>query len=145
MWNQILEILLEKVEAGVDVRVIYDGTCDFTKLPANYHKRLNNAGIKCVKFAPLYPFISTYFNFRDHRKMTVIDGKVALPVELILQMNILIKRSFGYWKDTAIMIKGQAVKSFTAMFLQLSVQEITDQEIDYINCSDGLTFDYEVI
>ncbi len=144
MWNQILEILLEKVEAGVDVRVIYDGTCDFTKLPSNYHKRLNNAGIKCVKFAPLYPFISTYFNFRDHRKMTVIDGKVAFTGGVnIADEYINQKEVFGYWKDTAIMIKGQAVKSFTAMFLQLSVQEITDQEIDYINCSDGLTFDYE--
>ncbi len=142
MWNQILEILIEKVNEGVDVRVIYDGTCDFKKLPADYHKRLRKVGINCIKFAPLYPFISTYFNFRDHRKMTVIDGAVAftggfnISDEYINEIEV-----FGYWKDTAVMIKGEAVKSFTLMFLQMSVMNITQKEIDYINSSNNLKYD----
>ncbi|NLZ75269.1 MAG: cardiolipin synthase [Erysipelotrichia bacterium] len=142
MWNQILEILIEKVSVGVDVRVIYDGTCDFTKLPANYHKRLNKIGIKCVKFAPLYPFISTYFNFRDHRKMTVIDGKVAFTGGINLADEYINEKEvFGYWKDTAVMIKGEAVKSFTVMFLKMSVIAINEKEIEYINCSNGLKYE----
>lgn len=142
MWNQILEILIEKVNAGIDVRVIYDGTCDFTKLPANYHKRLNKIGIKCVKFAPLYPFISTYFNFRDHRKMTIIDGKVAFTGGInIADEYINIKEVFGYWKDTAIMIKGEAVKSFTVMFLKMSVVNMSEKEIQYIKSSNGLKYE----
>ncbi len=141
MWNQILEILIEKVNAGVDVRIIYDGTCDFRKLPANYYLRLRKIGIKCTKFAPLYPFISTYFNFRDHRKMTVIDGKVAFTGGInIADEYINEKEVFGYWKDTAVMIKGEAVKSFTLMFLQMYVVNFTEKELEYINCSNNLNY-----
>ncbi len=144
MWNQILEILIEKVQAGVDVRIRYDGTCDFTKLPANYDKRLRKVGIKCIKFAPLYPFISTYFNFRDHRKMTIIDGKVAFTGgNNIADEYINIKEVFGYWKDTAVMIKGEAVKSFTLMFLQMSVKKLNEQEIEYITSSNNLRYETE--
>lgn len=142
MWNQILEILIEKVNSGVDVRVMYDGTCDFTKLPANYYKWLRKVGIKAIKFAPLYPFISTYFNFRDHRKITVIDGKVAFTGGFnIADEYINEKEVFGYWKDTAVMIKGEAVKSFTLMFLQMSVVKFTEKEIEYIKSSNDLKYD----
>ncbi|MGI6608156.1 MAG: cardiolipin synthase [Erysipelotrichaceae bacterium] len=141
MWNQILKILIEKVSDGVDVRIMYDGTCDFTKLPADYHKRLNKIGIKCIKFAPLYPFISTYFNFRDHRKMTIIDGKVVFTGGINLADEYINEKElFGYWKDTAVMLKGEAVKTFTVMFLKLSVTDITEKEIKYINSSNGLKY-----
>ena len=71
-------------------------------------------------FAPLSPFVSTYYNYRDHRKILVIDGHTAfnggvnLADEYINQ-----KEKFGHWKDTAVMLKGEAVKSFTLMFLQM--------------------------
>lgn len=120
MWGTILEILAKKAAAGVDVRVMYDGTCEFSLLPHDYPKRLRALSIKCKMFAPVAPFISTHYNYRDHRKILVIDGHTAfnggvnLADEYINQ-----KERFGHWKDTAVMLQGEAVKSFTLMFLQM--------------------------
>ncbi len=63
--------------AGVDVRVMYDGTCEFSTLPRDYPKRLEALGIRCKVFAPVTPFVSTHYNYRDHRKILVIDGRVG--------------------------------------------------------------------
>ncbi len=120
MWGKILEILARKVQEGVDVRVMYDGTCEFSTLPHDYPKRLKALGIKCKTFAPVTPFISTHYNYRDHRKILVIDGHTAFNGGVNLAdeyINHIVK--FGHWKDTAVMIKGEAVKNFTLMFLQM--------------------------
>ena len=77
MWGRILEILARKASAGVDVRVMYDGSCEFALLPRDYPKRLRKLGIKCKIFAPVTPFVSTHYNYRDHRKILVIDGHTA--------------------------------------------------------------------
>lgn len=120
MWGKVLEILKEKAEEGVEVRVMYDGTCEFSLLPHDYPKRLKQLGIKCKAFAPVSPFVSTHYNYRDHRKILVIDGHTAFTggINLADEYINLVNR-FGHWKDTAIMIKGEAVKSFTLMFLQM--------------------------
>ena len=77
MWGRILEILTEKVREGVEVRLMYDGTCAVALLPYGYPKKLEKLGIACRMFAPLRPFVSTHYNYRDHRKIMVIDGKVG--------------------------------------------------------------------
>lgn len=120
MWGQTLEILARKAAEGVDVRVLYDGSCEFSTLPHNYPHRLQKLGIKCKMFAPLSPILSTHYNYRDHRKILVIDGKAAFNggVNLADEYINHIER-FGHWKDTAVMLKGEAVKSFTLMFLQM--------------------------
>ena len=120
MWGKVLEILARKAGEGVDVRLIYDGTCEFLTLPRSYPKRLAELGIQCKVFAPVTPFVSTYYNYRDHRKILVIDGHTAFTggVNLADEYINAVKR-FGHWKDTAIMVKGEAVRSFTLMFLQM--------------------------
>lgn len=107
------EILADKAAAGVDVRVMYDGACEFALLPHDYPRRLGALGIKCKMFAPLSPFISTHYNYRDHRKILVIDGHTAFNggVNLADEYINEITR-FGHWKDTAVMLKGEAVRSF---------------------------------
>lgn len=130
MWGNVLEILAEKVKEGVDVRVIYDGTCEFSTLPHDYPKRLGKLGIKCKAFAPITPFASTHYNYRDHRKIAVIDGDIAFTGGINLAdeyINRIEKR--GHWKDTAIMLKGEAVKSFTLMFLQ--AWNIDEKKIEF--------------
>ena len=120
MWGKILAILARKAAAGVDVRVLYDGTCEFSTLPHDYPKRLGKLGIRCKMFAPATPFVSTHYNYRDHRKILVIDGHTAFNGGVNLAdeyINHIDK--FGHWKDTAVMLKGQAVKSFTLMFLEM--------------------------
>ena len=77
MWGRILEILAKKASEGVDVRIMYDGTCEFSTLSRDYPKRLKKLGIKCKVFAPVTPFVSTHYNYRDHRKILVIDGHTA--------------------------------------------------------------------
>ena len=120
MWGKILEILKAKVEEGVEVRVMYDGTCEFALLPHDYPKRLRKLGIQCKAFAPVSPFVSTHYNYRDHRKILVIDGQTAFTGGINVADEYINKiNKYGHWKDTAIMINGEAVKSFTLMFLQM--------------------------
>lgn len=120
MWGKVLDILAKKAKEGVDVRLMYDGTCEFSTLPHDYPKRIKSLGIQCKMFAPATPFLSTHYNYRDHRKIVVIDGHTAFTGGINLAdeyINLVNKH--GHWKDSAIMVKGEAVKSFTLMFLHL--------------------------
>ena len=120
MWGNILNILIDKAAHGVDVRVMYDVMCEISTLTHNYPKLMQQHGIKCKAFSRIRPFVSTSYNYRDHRKILVIDGKVAFNggVNLADEYINRVER-FGHWKDTAIMLKGEAVQSFTLMFLQM--------------------------
>ena len=120
MWGEVLEILVKKAAAGVDVRVMYDGTCEFSTLPHGYPKLLRELGIRCKVFAPAAPFVSTHYNYRDHRKILVIDGHTAFNGGVNLADEYINHVSkHGHWKDTAVMLQGEAVKSFTLLFLQM--------------------------
>lgn len=120
MWGRILEILARKAAQGVDVRLMYDGTCEFALLPKNYPKRLRELGIRCKVFSPMTPLISTHYNYRDHRKILVIDGHTAFNGGINLSDEYINKvRLHGHWKDTAVMLRGPAAMSFGLMFLQL--------------------------
>jgi len=120
MWNSILEILKRKVNEGVEVRFMYDGTCSLFLLPYNYPKELIKFGIQCKMFSPIKPILSTHQTNRDHRKILVIDGRVAFTGGINLADEYInLEVRFGHWKDTAIMVSGDAVKSFTLMFLQM--------------------------
>lgn len=119
VWGKILNILTKKAAQGVDVRVVYDGMCEIALLTVDYPKRLENLGIKCKPFSPIRPFLSTHYNYRDHRKILVIDGKVAFNGGVNLSDEYMnLTHPFGHWKDVAVMLKGPAVQSFTLMFLQ---------------------------
>ena len=130
MWGRILDVLARKAKAGVDVRVMYDGMCEITTLPHDYPKRLGELGIKAKMFSPVTPFLSTHYNYRDHRKILVIDGKVAFNGGVNLADEYINRRErFGHWKDTALMLRGEAVRSFTLMFLQM--WNIDEQSTDF--------------
>lgn len=120
MWDSILEILREKAEQGLDVRVMYDDFGCITLLPAGYKQKLEKMGIKCQVFSPFIPVISPRLNNRDHRKLMIIDGKVGFTGGLNLADEYINeKERFGHWKDNAIMLRGEAVWSMTVMFLSL--------------------------
>ena len=119
MWQGILDILKQKVKEGVDVRFIYDDVGCVSLLPIHYYKQMEAIGIKCMAFNPFVPLFSLVMNNRDHRKILVIDGHIAFSGGINLAdeyINHIVR--FGYWKDTAIMIRGEAVWNFTVMFLQ---------------------------
>lgn len=130
MWNSILEILVEKVKQGVDVRVIYDDVGCLLTLPYNYNKQLEKLGIKCCVFNPLVPILTFRLNNRDHRKIAIIDGKTAFTGGINLADEYInAYEKFGHWKDSAIICRGEAVWSFTVMFLSLwNYQRKTDDD-----------------
>ncbi len=118
MWSEILAVLTEKAAAGVEVRVLYDDIGCAGLLPGGYYKKLRKAGINSYKFNRFMPVVSGIHNNRDHRKITVIDGKVAYTGGVnIADEYINAKNRFGHWKDTALRVRGSAVSNFTAMFL----------------------------
>lgn len=120
MWGSILDILIKKAKEGVDVRVMFDGTCYLTKLPQDYKSRLEKVGIKCQVWAPVNPVLTSSYNYRDHRKILVIDGKTAYNGGVNLADEYInLNSRFGIWKDSALRIKGPAVRSYTLMFLQM--------------------------
>ncbi len=130
MWNSILEVLAQKVKEGVEVRVMYDGMCCLMLLPYHYPRELEKLGIKCKMFSPIRPVLSTYQNNRDHRKIVVIDGHTAFTGGVNLADEYINRKErFGHWKDTAVMLKGAAVKSFTMMFLQMwDVKDLEEED-----------------
>ena len=120
MWGRILEILARKAAQSVDVRVMYDGTCEFSTLPRDYPRRLEALGIQCKVFAPVTPFVSTHYNYRDHRKILVVDGRVGFTGGVNLADEYINHiEKYGRWKDAAVMLEGEGVRTMTALFLQM--------------------------
>lgn len=120
MWGTVLEELVKKVEEGVEVRLLIDGTNLLTRVNLNFPKEMESMGIKCKVFSPLYPIISTYYNNRDHRKIFVIDNEYAFTGGINLADEYInVYERFGHWKDCGICLKGEATQSFTIMFLQM--------------------------
>lgn len=132
MWGSILEILKRKASQGLDVRLIYDDVGCLFKLPDKYEKELESYGIKCLVFNKFRPFLSIIMNNRDHRKITVIDGNIGFTGGINLADEYINKASkFGHWKDTGVMIEGEAVRNLTLLFLnQWNVTHTEDIELE---------------
>jgi len=131
MWQGILDILERKANAGLDVRVIYDDLGCLSLLPPDYPAQLEAKGIKCYAFNKLLPVRGVIMNNRDHRKMTIIDGKTVFSGGINLADEYInVNSPYGHWKDNGIMIKGPAVWNYTVMFLTMWNAE-RPQDPDY--------------
>ncbi len=140
MWDSIHKVLKDKVSHGVDVYMLYDDLGCIATLPDNYYKTLSDEGIHCMPCNKFKPILSHIHNNRDHRKITVIDGKVGFTGGINLAdeyINAIVKH--GHWKDTAVKIEGEAVKSLTALFLSLWNMQ-TEKQLDsekYLTATRG--------
>lgn len=131
MWDAIFEILCQKVREGVEVRLMYDDLGSINTLPGKYNRMIRDAGIRLCVFNPFRPRVSVIMNHRDHRKMTVIDGKVAFCGGINLADEYINRlERFGHWKDTTVMLRGDAAWPFAFLFLQ-QWRFSTDETIDY--------------
>lgn len=120
MWDSILEILKEKVKEGVDVRVIYDDIGSLTSVPYHYDRQLEKLGIRTVCFNRLNVFLAIFMNHRDHRKIMDIDGNTVFSGGINLTDDYVnLTHRLGVWKDNGFMIQGEAVYSYTVMFLRM--------------------------
>lgn len=118
-WNSMLDIMEEKAKQGVDVRVIYDDFGSLTTLPGSYSLLLAKKEIKCIQFNPIKLFFSGTLNNRDHRKILVIDGKVAFSGGCNLADEYINEyERFGHWKDIGFKTTGAIVQCYAYMFAE---------------------------
>lgn len=148
MWNTVLNILKKKAREGVEVRIMYDDIGCMLTLTPNYNEIIEKLGIKCRQFSKISGRATSSHNNRDHRKITVIDGKTAYTGGINMADEYINHvKKYGYWKDTAIKLTGDAVQGFCAMFLinwdTNSGYEISDYQkyckptMQNINCENG--------
>ncbi|CCV66006.1 putative cardiolipin synthase [Paracholeplasma brassicae] len=119
VWTQIHNVLKKKASEGIDVRIIYDDFgCSF-KQPKSFKEQLIHDGIKVSVFNPMRPRLNLAMNYRDHRKIIVIDGNYGFTGGINLADEYMnLKEVYGHWQDAAIMLKGDAVWSLTLIFLE---------------------------
>ena len=138
MWNTMVELLEEKAKSGVTVKVLYDDFGSITTYSGKEVKKLWTMGIECVPFNPLI-FIKGTLNYRDHRKMLIIDNKVVFSGGINLADEYINKKvKYGHWKDIGFKLEGKAVANYTAMFMQFwNAFAATPLENDILICNDS--------
>ena len=131
LFSRLFSVLEERAAAGVDVRVIYDDMGSNGRLSHKLKKRVRASGIKIYAFNKLVPLYKIGMNYRDHRKITVVDGETAYTGGInIADEYVNEKRMYGYWKDNAVRMDGDAVQGFTLMFLR-QWEFVTKKSFDY--------------
>lgn len=131
LLNRILDVLTQKVNQGVDVRIIYDDMGCHGKIKRRTKKQIKLAGIKFMHFNRLVPVFNIALNLRDHRKIVAIDGKVAFTGGTNLADEYINeKQIYGYWKDEGILIEGEAVDNLTIAFLR-QWEFLTNESVEY--------------
>ncbi len=143
MWERLHTALLGKVKEGVEVRVLYDDIGSMKTLPQSFVRTLNSEGIECCRFGKVTPRISSVHNNRDHRKITVIDGRIAYTGGINIADEYINKiERFGHWKDGGVRLFGRAADGFLSLFVSLWDFSCTGKtDIDAYRCKDKFTSD----
>ena len=121
IWNRMFRVLRERAAAGVEVRIIYDDFGNLNRFRAETLKKVQDAGIEIEAFNPVHRYVNRiYFNYRDHRKIAVIDGQYAYTggINLADEYANIIER-FGHWKDSAVRIEGEGAWGFAVQFIHM--------------------------
>ena len=133
-WQAIRDVLAERAQAGVEVRIFYDDMGSLGFIDTDFIKRTERYGIRCRVFNPFAPGLNLFLNNRDHRKITVIDGKVGYTGGYNLADEYFhITEPYGFWKDTGIRLEGDAVQSLTVMFLEMwnAISAMDKDDLDF--------------
>ena len=130
-WHEIQKVLVERAKASVEVRIFYDDMGSIGFINTNFVKKMESLGLKCRVFNPFAPGLNLFLNNRDHRKITVIDGKVGFTGGYNLANEYFHRKEpYGFWKDTGIRLEGDAVQSLTITFLEMWNAISEDDEDD---------------
>ncbi len=124
IWDRICAILTERAAAGVEVNLILDDFGSMMTMPPEEIGALRKRGVWVQMFNPVHRYVNRlYFNYRDHRKIAVIDGDIAYTggANLADEYANLIVR-FGYWKDCGLRLKGEGAWGLTRQFMHLWVR-----------------------
>ena len=143
MWDRLHTALLGKVREGVEVRVLYDDIGSMKTLPQSFVRTLNSEGIECCRFGKVTPKISNVHNNRDHRKIAVIDGRIAYTGGMNIADEYINKRArFGHWKDGGVRLFGRAAEGFLSLFVSLWDLSCTGStDIEAYRCKEIFTGD----
>lgn len=150
-FARLKDVLARKVQEGVEVRLFYDDVGSIGFIDWKFIDRMEEIGVQCMDFNPVLPVLNLFMNNRDHRKITVIDGKVGFTGGYNLADEYFnITHPYGHWKDTGVKLTGDAVKSLTVLFLEMwNAMKETDKdfnkylpEIAYEAKSDGYVQPY---
>ena len=119
LGRRIKKILIEKASQGVDVKLIFDGVGCFFKMSRKYKRGLKAAGVEYKYFLdPLNPLSGRLVNYRNHRKIVVIDGETGYTGGMNLgQEYITGGKRFESWRDTGIRIRNNGVKMLQMIFM----------------------------
>ncbi len=134
-WAGICEILEEKASAGVTVRIFYDDAGSTGFINGSFIKKMESKGIACRVFNPIGPVLNFFLNNRDHRKITVVDGRIGFTGGYNLANEYFnLTHPYGYWKDSGVRIEGQAVQTLTVLFLEMwnaiRSNDVDDEDFD---------------
>ncbi len=132
-WQDVYELLKEKVKEGVEVWLLLD---DFGCILINtrqFREEVRAAGIQLAEFAPIHKDINRLsFNYRNHQKITIIDGNIGYTGGINLADEYINEvERFGHWKDTAVRLEGAGVYSLTCFFLEMWQIAENTEELDY--------------
>lgn len=144
MWRRLHAVLRRKAADGVEVRILCDDFGSMSHLSAQSQERLASEGIALRRFNAMRPCMCSAYNERDHRKIVVIDGAVGYAGGVnIGDEYALDEDGVCYWKDTAIRVRGPAVRNLTAAFLML--YDLTDgRKTDYARYLSVVPVPYDV-
>lgn len=121
LLDELVDLLVQKVEEGVEVKFMYDDFGASLRTPKDFKKKLEDKGIEVGVFSPIHQYTDRlYLNYRSHQKVVVIDGNIGYTggINLADEYANLVER-FGVWKDSAIRVEGEASWGFTVIFLQM--------------------------
>ena len=121
LWDRIFDVLKRRAAAGVEVHITFDDFGNLTRFSGKALQALQEAGVEVKVFNPVHRYVNRiYFNYRDHRKIAVIDGQYAYTggVNIADEYANLITR-FGWWKDSAVRIQGEGAWGFAVQFIQM--------------------------
>ena len=118
LWDRIHALLVKRASEGVEVRLLFDDVGCMKTLPARYEQTLRAEGISAYRFAKVSARLSSMHHNRDHRKIAVIDGKIAYTGGVnIADEYVNIKTRFGHWKDGGVRILGDGAMGLLKLFL----------------------------
>ena len=121
LWDRLTDVLRRKSGQGVEIKLIFDDFGSMMRMPAEKVEALRRAGVEVIVFNPVHHYVNRlYFNYRDHRKITCIDGDIAYTggANIADEYANLIER-FGYWKDCGLRLEGEGAWGLTREFLQM--------------------------
>lgn len=138
---RLRDVLADRAAAGVEIRILYDDVGSIGFIDPGFIHRMEEIGVQSRMFNPVVPFLNLFMNNRDHRKITVIDGRVGFTGGYNLADEYFnITHPYGYWKDTGIRLVGEAVESMTVMFLEMW-NAMSETDTDYskymVPCKDA--------